>query len=96
MVIRYLALLVLSLALAVVGYFLFGIVVTIYAGLWLHDEKMYYAQGLPAQLFGAAGVAVGLFLAWGIWRLALAGLDHHISRLNTAPDPARMSTFRDM
>jgi formate-dependent nitrite reductase membrane component NrfD len=56
--------------LAVLGYFFFGIVVAIYAGLWLHHEKMFYAQGIPAQLFGAAGAAAGVFLAWLIWRLS--------------------------
>jgi hypothetical protein len=71
---RYLALLVLSLFLAVVGYFLFGVVVAIYAGLWLHDEKMYYAQGFPAQLFGATGAVLGVLLAWVIWRLGRAAL----------------------
>lgn len=74
MAFRYLALLVLSLFLAVVGYFLFGIVVAIYAGLWLHDEKMYYAQGVPAHVFGATGAAIGVLLAWLIWRLGLTAL----------------------
>jgi hypothetical protein len=76
---------VLSLVFAVVGYFVFGIVVAIYAGLWLHDEKMYYAQGLPAQLFGATGVAIGVFLAWGICQLVFGGFDHRGS--STAIDP---------
>jgi hypothetical protein len=66
---RYLILAVFSLFLAVVGYFSFGTVVAIYAGLWLHDEKMYYAQGLSAHLFGATGAALGILLAWFIWRL---------------------------
>jgi hypothetical protein len=64
-----LLLLVLALPMAVVGYFFFGIVVAIYAGLWLHSDKMYYAQGLPAHLFGAVGAAVGVLLAWTISRL---------------------------
>jgi hypothetical protein len=72
-----LALAVLSLCLAVVGYFFFGIVVAIYAGLWLHDEKMYYAQGLSSHLFGATGAALGILLAWFIWRLGLLALGRH-------------------
>ncbi len=71
---RYLGLLILALVLAVVGYFFFGIVVAIYVGLWLHDEKMYYAQGFSAQLFGTTGAAVGVTLAWVIWRLGVAAL----------------------
>jgi hypothetical protein len=74
MALRHLALLLLSLFLATVGYFVFGIVVAIYAGLWLHDEKMYYAQGLPAHVFGATGAALGVLLAWAVWRLALLAL----------------------
>jgi hypothetical protein len=70
--IRHVVLLVLALLLAVVGYFLFGIVVTIYTGLLLHGEKMYYAQGLPAQLFGATGALLGVGVAWAVWRLGLA------------------------
>ena len=77
MALRYAALLVLSLSLAVVGYFLFGIVVAIHAGLWLHGEKMSYAQGLPAHLFGATGAALGLLLARLIWRLGLLALGRH-------------------
>lgn len=69
---RYLTLLVLSLVLAVVGYVFFGIVAALYAGLWLHDEKMYYAQGFSAHLFGATGAVVGVLLAWAVWRLGLA------------------------
>jgi hypothetical protein len=72
MAVRYVTLLVLSVALAVLGYFLFGVVVAIYVGLWLHDEKMYYAQGLSAHLFGATGSAIGALLAWAIWRLGVA------------------------
>jgi hypothetical protein len=74
MTIRLLSLLMLSLLLAVVGYFFFGIVVAIYAGLWLFDEKMVFAQGASAQVFGATGAAIGVFLAWVIWRLALTAL----------------------
>ena len=70
--IRYVVLLVLALFLAVVGYVLFAIVVAISAGLLLHDEKMYYAQGHPAQLFGATGALLGAVLAWAVWRLGLA------------------------
>jgi hypothetical protein len=76
MPIRYLSLLVLALPLAVLGYFFFGIVVAIYAGLWLHDDKMYYAQGLPAHLFGAVGAAFGALIAWGIWRLVHRRIRH--------------------
>jgi hypothetical protein len=54
--IRHVVLLVLALLLAVGGYFLFAVVIAIYAGLLLHDEKMYYAQRLSAQLFGASGI----------------------------------------
>jgi hypothetical protein len=72
MQIRHFSLLVLSLLLAVLGYFFFGIVVAIYAGLWLHDEKMYYAQGVRGQWFGASGAALGVLLAWAIWRLGVA------------------------
>jgi hypothetical protein len=75
MVMRHLILLMLSLALAVVGYFLFGIVVAIYVGLWLHDEKMHYAQGLSAHVLGATGAALGGLLAWVIWRLGGAAHD---------------------
>jgi hypothetical protein len=71
---RYLTLAVLSLVLAVAGYFVFGVVVAIGVGLWLHDEKMYYAQGLSAQLFGATGAVFGVLLACVIWRLGLAAL----------------------
>jgi hypothetical protein len=59
----------LAVVLATLGYFISGIVIAIYAGLWLHNEKMYYAQGIPAQLFGAAGAMAGLLVACGIWRL---------------------------
>jgi hypothetical protein len=86
MAIRYLALLVLSLVLAIVGYFLFAIVVAIYAGLWLHDEKMYYEQGLPAHLFGATGAALGVLLAWVLWRLGLAALSWRSPPRTAAPD----------
>lgn len=65
---RYLIRSVLTLFLATVGYFVFGIVVAIYAGLWLHNEKMYFAQGRSAHLFGATGAAIGVSLAWMIWR----------------------------
>jgi hypothetical protein len=84
---RYLALLVLSLFLAVVGYLVFGIVVAIYAGLWLHDEKMYYARGLSAHLFGATGAAVGVLLAWAVWR-GLAALGRHGSPATAGPGAA--------
>jgi membrane protein DedA with SNARE-associated domain len=57
------------LLLAVIGYFFFGVVVAIHAGLWLHDEKMYFAQGWPAQVFGAVGAILGVGLGWGIGRL---------------------------
>jgi hypothetical protein len=69
---RYLTLLALALPLAVAGYFFFGIVAAIYAGLWIHDEKMYFAQGLSAQLFGATGAVFGMAIAWAVWRVALA------------------------
>jgi len=69
---RYFALLILTSLFAVAGYFLFGTVVAIYAGLWLHNEKMYFAQGTPAHVFGTAGATAGALLAWGIWRLQLA------------------------
>ena len=72
MALRYMALLILALLLAVVGYFFFAIVVAIYAGLWLHDEKMYYAQDPWCHLFGAVGAALGVLLAWVAWRMALA------------------------
>jgi len=57
------------LLLAVIGYFVFGVVVAIYAGLWLHDEKMYFAQGWRAQVFGAVGALSGAGVAWIIGRL---------------------------
>jgi hypothetical protein len=69
---RYLALVALALPLAVIGFFLFATLVAIYAGLWLHDEKMYYAQGLASHLFGATGAVIGLLLAWLIWRVTIA------------------------
>src|SRR5262249_14917474 len=68
MALRSLALVALSLILAAVGYF-FAIVVGIYAGLWLHDEKMYYAQGPWWHAFGAVGAALGVLLAWAAWRV---------------------------
>jgi hypothetical protein len=61
MQLRTVALSILSLILAMVGYFFFAIVVAIYAGLWLCDEKMYFAQGVWAQIFGVTG---------GAWRSA--------------------------
>jgi hypothetical protein len=67
-------LIVLALFFAVLGYFLFAIVIAIHAGLMLHDEKMYYAQGLSAQLFGATGALLGVGLAGAVWRLGLARL----------------------
>jgi hypothetical protein len=33
----------------ILGYFFSGIVIAIYAGIWLHHEKMYYALGVPAR-----------------------------------------------
>jgi len=59
------------LLLAVIGYFFFGIVVAIYAGLWLHDEKMYFAQGWRAQVLGAVGALLGVGLGWVIRGLTL-------------------------
>ena len=69
---RHLTLALLTVLFAVVGYFLFAIVVALYTGLWLHDEKMYYAQGVPAHIFGATGAVVFACLAWVVWRLAQA------------------------
>ncbi len=74
---RFLILPVMVLCLAVVGYFFFGVVVAIYTGLWLHDEKMYFAQGLSVHLFGATGAVMGLISGWGIWRIAIPRQDHH-------------------
>jgi hypothetical protein len=71
---RYLVLAALSLLLSVAGYFFFAIVVAIYAGLWVHDEKMYYAQAPWCHLFGAIGVLIGILLAWVVWRLGVAAL----------------------
>jgi hypothetical protein len=70
--IRFLVLLILALLFAVVGYVFFAIVVAIYTGLLLHGEKMYYAQGLAAQLFGGTGALLGVALAGLIWRLGIA------------------------
>lgn len=67
----YLILSLLTLIFVVAGYFFFGIVIAISAGLWLHAEKMYYAQGLSAHLFGATGAAIGAALSWTIWRRSL-------------------------
>jgi hypothetical protein len=55
--------------LGVIGYCFFGVVVAIHAGLWLHDEKMYFAQGWRAQVFGAVGALLGAGISWGIGRL---------------------------
>jgi hypothetical protein len=85
MALRHLILLILSLALAVVGCFFFGIVVAIYVGLLLHDEKMYYAHGLSARLFGATGAAVGVLLAWVICRLGVATLARSSTRKSAEP-----------
>lgn len=71
---RYVALIALSLVLAVVGYFLFAIVIAIHAGLWLHDDKMYFEMAPACHVFGATGAAVGVLAAWTLWRLALAVL----------------------
>jgi hypothetical protein len=62
----------LSLFLAVVGYFFFAIVIAIHAGLWLHDDKMYFEMAPACHVFGATGAAVGVLVAWTLWRLALA------------------------
>ena len=77
---RSLGLLFLSLFLAAAGYFFFGIVVAIYAGLWLFDEKMYFAQGAWAQLFGATGAALGVLVAWVFWLMGRAVLRRHPPR----------------
>jgi len=78
MAIRYLALLAVALVFAAAGYFLFGAVVAIHAGLWLHGVKMYYAQGFLAQLFGATGAVLGVLLAWGVWRPGVAALGRRV------------------
>jgi nucleoside recognition membrane protein YjiH len=72
MVLRYAALMALSLVLAVVGYFFFAIVIAIHAGLWLHDDKMYFEMAPACHVFGATGAAVGVLVAWMLWRVALA------------------------
>jgi hypothetical protein len=68
---RHMVLLLMAATLAVGGYFFAAIVVAIYAGLWLHGEKMYFAQGLSAQIFGVAGAVAGAGVAWLIWWCAL-------------------------
>jgi hypothetical protein len=62
----------LGLALAIAGYFFVGIVVAIYTGLLLHNEKMYFAQGAWAQMFGGFGALCGIALTWGLYRLTTA------------------------
>jgi hypothetical protein len=69
MTIRSLAQLALSLLLAVGGYFFFAIVIAVYAGLWLHGEKMYYAREPWCHVFGGVGAALGLLLAWAVARV---------------------------
>ena len=72
MLLRFATLIALSLVLAVVGYFFFAIVIAIHAGLWLHDDKMYFEMAPACHVFGATGAAVGVLVAWTLWRLALA------------------------
>jgi hypothetical protein len=72
MALRYVVLVVLAPLLAVAGYLFFAIVVAIYFGLWLQDEKMYYAQYPWYHLFGAVGAMLGVLLGWVAWRMALA------------------------
>jgi hypothetical protein len=56
---------------AVIGYFVFEIVVAVYAGIWLYDENMYFAQGWRAQVLGGVGALVGVDLGWVIRGLTL-------------------------
>ena len=77
MAVRYFFLVVLLLLFAVLGYFFFAIVVAIYAGLWLTGEKMYFEIGIAPHLFGAAGAAFGVGIAWAVWRLGRLILRQH-------------------
>ncbi|MBX7106388.1 MAG: hypothetical protein K1X57_20085, partial [Gemmataceae bacterium] len=48
-------------------------------------EKMYYAQGLTAHLFGAIGSAIGVLLAWAIWRLGVVAIARFTATGNDGP-----------
>ncbi|MBM3977606.1 MAG: hypothetical protein FJ299_11525 [Planctomycetes bacterium] len=65
---RQLVFWVVALSLAILGYFFFGIVVAIYAGIWFYGDKMALAQGPVVHVIGACGALLGLALAWLITR----------------------------
>ncbi|MDX1964695.1 MAG: hypothetical protein SFX18_16215 [Pirellulales bacterium] len=61
--------LLLAALLAVAGYFFFGIVVAIYVSVILTNDKMTFAQGVWAHVFGGAGALCGLAMAWLLHKL---------------------------